>query len=155
MREKSISTSTARVCAGGRQSGYKGKMPGVLEEIMLALDEAKPIFLLGGFGGIVGDVCSGILNDDVPDSLTEDWQISHNEGYAELQKIAHTHGRSSDYEAIARTIRQLKISEIAARAGLEELEYRKLMSSTFVDECVYLVLKGLRTISLPPQENAE
>ena len=155
MREKSISTSTARVCAGGRQSGYKGKMPGVLEEILLALDEAKPIFLLGGFGGIVGDVCSGILNDDVPDSLTEDWQISHNEGYAELQKIAHTHGRSSDYEAIARTIRQLKISEIAARAGLEELEYRKLMSSPFVDECVYLVLKGLRTISLPPQENAE
>lgn len=154
MREKSISTSTARVCAGGRQSGYKGKMPGVLEEIMLALDEAKPLFLLGGFGGIVGDVCSCILNDNVPESLTEDWQISHNEGYAELQKIAHTHGHSSDYDAIVRTIRQLEISEIAARAGLEELEYRKIMSSPFVDECVYLVLKGLKNISLTRQENA-
>lgn len=129
-------------------------MPGVLEEIMLALDEAKPLFLLGGFGGIVGDVCSCILNDNVPESLTEDWQISHNEGYAELQKIAHTHGRSSDYDAIVRTIRQLEISKIAARAGLEELEYRKIMSSPFVDECVYLVLKGLKNISLTRQENA-
>lgn len=155
MREKSISTSTARVCAGGRQSGYKGKMPGVLEEIMLAFDEAKPIFLLGGFGGIVGDVCSVILNNDLPDSLTEDWQISHNERYAELQKIAHTHRRSADYEVIAQTIQQLEISEIAARAGLDELEYRKLMFSPFVDECVYLVLKGLRTICLQPQENAK
>ena len=148
IREKSISTSTVRICAGGRRSGYKGKMPGLLEEIILSLDKSKPIFLLGGFGGIVGEVCSLILNNDVPDSLTEDWQIGHNDGYSELQKIAHAHGRGSNYEAITRTIQQLEVSKLSARSGLEELDYRTLMSSTFVDECVYLILKGLNTINL-------
>ena len=38
------------VCAGGRHFGYKGKMPGVLEEIVIAIKMKKPLFLLGGFG---------------------------------------------------------------------------------------------------------
>lgn len=144
MRERSISSSSARICAGGRLTGYKGKMPGVLEEIILALDERKPIFLLGAFGGVVGDVSKLLLGGDVSDSITENWQITHNEGYSDLQELARSHGYGCDYEAITATIRSHSVSDLASRCGLDELEYKRLMVTSFVDECVYLILKGLK-----------
>lgn len=144
MRKNSIYSSTARICAGGKLTGYKGKMPGVLEEIVLGLNAQKPIFLLGAFGGVVDDVCKLLLTADVPESLTEKWQLSHNEGYSELQELARAKGHDSDYTAITEFIRKHSISELSSRCGLEENEYKRLMVSPFVDECVYLILKGLR-----------
>ncbi|WP_280553017.1 TIR domain-containing protein [Halomonas sp. 25-S5] len=143
MRERSISSSTARICAGGRVAAYKGKMPGVLEEISLALDAQKSIFLLGAFGGVVGDVCNLLLTSDVPETLTEEWQISHNEGYSDLQNLARSFGHESDYDTIIASIRSHSVSELASRCGLNDKEYKKLMKSPYVDECVYLILKGL------------
>lgn len=144
MRKKSISLSTARICAGGKLTGYKGKMPGVLEEVMLAINEQKPIFLLGGFGGVIEEVNKLILTHDVPETLTEGWQVSHNAGYSDLQKLARSKGHGSDYEAITESVKQLSVSLLATRCCLEESEYKRLMISPFVDECVYLVLKGLK-----------
>ncbi|HFD32967.1 MAG TPA: TIR domain-containing protein [Gammaproteobacteria bacterium] len=144
MRENSISSSTARICAGGRLAGYKGKMPGVLEEIVLALNKQKPIYLLGAFGGVVGDVCKLLLSADVPESLAENWQITHNEGYSDLQELARSHGHGCDYETITVSLGSHSVSELASRCGLEENEYKRLMVSPFVGECVYLILKGLK-----------
>lgn len=144
MREKSISTSTVRICAGGRLTGYKGKMPGVLEEIILALNEQKPIYLLGAFGGVVGNVCRLILSADVPESLTENWQITHNGGYSDSQELAHSHGHGCDYEAITASLSSHSVSELSSRCGLEESEYKRMMVSPFVDECIYLILKGIK-----------
>lgn len=144
MRKNSISSSNARICAGGKLTGYKGKMPGVLEEIILAIDEQKPIFLLGAFGGVVGEICKLILTPDVPETLTENWQISHNAGYYDLQELARSKGHGSNYEAITQSIKQSSVSVLATRCGLNEIEYKRLMISPFVDECVYLILKGLK-----------
>ena len=145
MRQKSISSSTVRVCAGGKLSEYKGKMPGVLEEIILALDTKQPLFLLGGFGGVVGDVCKIILSKVVPETLTESWQISHNKGYSKLQDLARSFGHETNYELIVESILGLKLTELSSRCGLNENEYTKLMLSPFIDECVYLILKGIKT----------
>ncbi len=146
MREKSITSSTARICAGGRLTEYKGKMPGILEEIVLAVNAQKPIFLLGAFGGVVGYVCKLLLTSDVPEALTEKWQANHNEGYVDLQELARSHGNDSDYEAITASIRNQSVSDLASRCGLDESEYKRLMESPFIDECVYLILKGLKEI---------
>lgn len=144
MREKSISRSTVRICAGGKISGYNGKMPGVLEEVILALNAEKPVFLLGAFGGVVGDVCKIILYDEIPDSLTENWQIFHNEDYSDLQKIARLKGHHCDYDSVVNTLKRFNVSELSTRVGLTELEYKRLMLSPFIDECTYLILKGLK-----------
>lgn len=57
MRYEMIKDCNARICAGGKKIGYKGKMPGILEEIIIASELGCPLYLLGGFGGIVHDVC--------------------------------------------------------------------------------------------------
>lgn len=147
MREKSIASSTVRICAGGKLSGYKGKMPGVLEEIVLSLDAQKPTFLLGAFGGVVGDVCSVLLRKDVPEALTEEWQISHNAGYSDVQALAKTHSHGCDYGAIIDIFQRQNISLLASRCGLSEDEYVRVMSSPFIDECLHLILKGIRKLT--------
>ncbi|KAE8437444.1 TIR domain-containing protein [Vreelandella piezotolerans] len=146
MRRSSILNSTARICAGGRVSGYKGKMPGVLEEIIIALEENKPIFLLGAFGGIVKDVCKAIIDKKTPDSLTLKWQVAHNAGYDELQKIASEQGFDAKYYEILKVLQNTQLSSLASLCGLDENEYKKLMTSPFIDECVHIVLKGLKNI---------
>lgn len=146
MRKKSISSSTARICAGGKLSGYKGKMPGVLEEILIALEEQKPLYLLGAFGGVVGDVCNLILKGKVADSLTEKWQVSYNVGYLDLQELASTWGNKCNYTEISNVLRDLNINELASQCGLDENEYQRLMTSPFIDECTHLILKGLKKL---------
>lgn len=147
MREKSIASSTIRICAGGKLSGYKGKMPGVLEEIILSLNSQKPTFLLGAFGGVVGNVCSVLLSKDVPEALTEKWQITHNTGYSDIQAIAKTYGNRCDYNAVIDTLQRQNISDMASRCGLSEDEYKNVMCSPFIDECLHLILKGLKKLT--------
>lgn len=147
MRERSLASSTIRICAGGKLSGYKGKMPGVLEEITLSLNTQKPTFLLGAFGGVVGNVCSVLLNKDVPEALTEKWQISHNEGYSDVQAIAKAHGNECNYNAVIGMLQKQDISDMASRCGLSEGEYIKVMCSPFIDECLHLILKGLKNLT--------
>lgn len=147
MREQSIASSTIRICAGGKLFGYKGKMPGVLEEIVLAVNLEKPLFLLGAFGGVVGNVCYVLLNKDVPEALTEEWQIHHNAGYSDVQALAKAHGNECDYRAVAETIQKVNVSDLASRCGLSENEYAKIMHSPFIDECLHLILKGIKNMS--------
>lgn len=148
MREQSVASSTGRICAGGKTSGYKGKMPGVLEEIVLALELRKPVFLIGAWGGIVGDVCGLLLGGNTPEALTEEWQIHHNEGYADVQKLAKSHGNECNYRSTVDVIRAQKVSELASRCGLSEDEYVGVMRSPFIDECTHKILNGLKNLSL-------
>lgn len=143
MREKSITNSTARICVGGKLDGYKGKMPGVLEEILIALDQSKPIYLLGAFSGVVEEVCKTIIEGTISEPLTEAWQINHNSGYSDLQKLAKENGYHADYDQVKETLERIQISELARKTGLSEDDYMRLMKSPFVDECLHLILKGL------------
>jgi SLOG cluster2/ATPase family associated with various cellular activities (AAA) len=49
----------ARVLISGKISGFSGRMPGILEETMLALCLRQPLYIIGGFGGaaqVVGEL---------------------------------------------------------------------------------------------------
>lgn len=143
MREESIANSNARICAGGRFSGYKGKMPGVLEEVLIALKQEKPLFLIGAFGGVVGEVCKTINSNILSDFLTENWQNANNPGYIELQAHAKEKGNHADYAEIKTLLENMSVKTLADRVKLSEDQYRQLMLTPFVDEAIRLVLLGL------------
>ena len=69
MRKESIKKSDARVFAGGKIRGYSGKMPGLLEEFIISYNENKPIYLVGGLGGITKYLCCVINEEELPDGL--------------------------------------------------------------------------------------
>lgn len=155
MRLKSISSSHARICAGGKLFGYNGKMPGVLEEILIAIHMNKPIYLLGAFGGVAGMVCIALSGESYPMSLTESWQNSHNAEYIDIQAIARTHGMHADYKQTKKDLARIDIPTLSTNAGLDEEAYRRLMKTPFVDECVHLIIRGLKKVSLELLGNTE
>jgi hypothetical protein len=146
MREESIEGSDIRICAGGKLIGYLGKMPGVLEEILISIEKRKPIYLLGAFGGVVEEVCKTITNKTITAPLTEHWQIINNAGYYDLQEKAKQRNLNADYNQIKSILESTTIEQLANSSGLNSDEYHRLMESPFVDECVHLIIKGIKTV---------
>lgn len=141
MRYEMIKDCNARICAGGKKIGYKGKMPGILEEIIIASELGCPLYLLGGFGGIVHDVCELLQNNKCTDSLTEEWQVSFNKGYKELLLKYKERDEEIKYLEL-----QEKMKCINLNNGLTMKENEILFNTVYVDEAVQLVLKGLQSI---------
>lgn len=144
MRGKMISKSDLRICAGGRRFGYCGAMPGVLEEVLESLSKGIPLYLLGGFGGITQDIVALVCKKTVSEPLTEKWQCNNTPGYDKLLKLLSDSDKKTNYENIINCLKNISIKDLASRAGLSSKEYSVLMHSPFVDECIFLILKGIR-----------
>ncbi|MDM0076913.1 hypothetical protein QTH90_21065 [Variovorax sp. J2P1-59] len=52
--------TSARLLLGGKRQGYTGPMPGVLQEALLALRAAQPLYLASGLGGVTLDITGAI-----------------------------------------------------------------------------------------------
>lgn len=142
MRNLMIDNCNVRICAGGRSSNYKGIMPGVLEEILIAIEKKKPLFLLGGFGGITSDICKLIKNNEVPESLTLNWQKQNNIGYEDLLKYYREKGVSvPDYDRLKEQLTYDKLNN-----GLEKEENERLFDTPYIEEAICLVMKGLNNL---------
>ena len=147
MREASIAKSCVRICAGGRTHGYKGMMPGVLEEILIAIRKKVPLLLIGGFGGIVGSVVRLLMEGDVDECLTYEWQVRNTKGYEDTLKTLEGVDVAVNYREIISEIRHITIEELASRVNLSVDEYKQLMQMPFVDDVVMKVIqvmKGLK-----------
>jgi hypothetical protein len=144
MRKILAEKCNIRICAGGRLTGYKGIMPGILEEIILTAKKDRPLFLLGGFGGITASICEAIRNKVIPKELTEAWQIENNAGYKELLDLYEQRSPEAiNYDKISETILNMEFNN-----GLTDEENLKLLSTPFIDEALYFVFKGIRNLSL-------
>ena len=113
----------------------------------IAIEKNKPIFLLGAFGGVVGEVYKAITTEAISAPLTEDWQIIKNAGYSVLQEKAEQAKQNADYTEIKTVSEGISVSDLAKSSSLTQEDYQRLMESPFIDECVYLVIKGLKKIA--------
>lgn len=141
MRKEMISETDIRIFAGGRDKGYKGKMPGILEELLLSIENKMPIYLLGGFGGIVSDICCFIENGEVSDSLTESWQMENNNNYRELINLYKENGEKIEYSKMLEKIKNMEFNN-----GLSSKDNSELFNTVYIDEAIYLILKGIKNI---------
>ncbi|WP_375381073.1 hypothetical protein [uncultured Sphingomonas sp.] len=115
MRAVLTRVSDARVVLGGRTEGYKGRMPGIAEEALTALEASQPLYLLGGFGGCARDIA-------VEMALLPGPRIGA--AWAERQAFQ-------------------KFNEASLRNGLTAVENATLAKTVHVDEAVALILRGL------------
>ena len=117
MRQLMCAETDARIVLGGKLEGYKGAMPGVAEEALLALAAKQPVFLVGGFGG-----CARAIAETL--GLADRWAGSHDT----WQGRDHFEGR-----------RQEDLNN-----GLTLEEKCRLASTPHVDQAITLVMTGLR-----------
>jgi hypothetical protein len=121
-------------------SGYAGWMPGVLEEIAVAIEMAKPVFLAGGFGGATQNACRMIVEKVVPEELSFAWQLKKNPGLRDMTRFAASRG--VDYEVLYQRALDL-VMNAELRNGLSQEDNVRLFETPFADEVVHLVLKGI------------
>lgn len=143
MRNRMISDCDVRICAGGKHSGYQGKMPGVLEEIIIALKNKSPLYLMGGFGGVTASICNLLENKNVPVELTKDWQVNYNIGYKDLlNKYENLAGYEPvNYNNIVGSIKNAELNN-----GLNPADNQVLFNTPVLEEALFLIFKGLKNL---------
>lgn len=147
MREKMISECDIRITACGKWTGYAGVMPGILEEVLIAIKKKKPLYLLGGFGGITKKICQAIESStdnkaDFPEELTFLWQKNHMAGYELLKDeyIKH-HKPFAPYELL----REILTFD-SLHNGLSEKENIQLFHAISFAEAIQLILNGMERL---------
>ena len=135
MRKMMAKNTDARIMLGGKHTGYLGKYPGLLEEAYYTLKEEKPLFLIGGFGGIsklIIDLRKGLEVKE----LTFEWQKEdkNNDNFRSLLE----NGIEVDYDEILKIIKTSKLND------LPEEDNDKLFYSTSIEEIVFYIMKGLK-----------
>lgn len=140
MRKAMIADCDFRISAGGKMTQYIGCMPGILEEIYIAITEKKPLYLLGGFGGITSKLCCYLQIGEIPKELSLDWQKINNKYYNDLLLEYVKHNKSIDYSWLS----ELTINSL--NNGLSEDDNLRLFNTPFVDEAIHLITKGIRNL---------
>jgi hypothetical protein len=64
MRRYMAAHTHGRVLLGGRRGGFQGEIPGLMEEALISLERAHPVYLAGGFGGVTADIAQALGVDD-------------------------------------------------------------------------------------------
>ena len=119
MRELMCAETEARIVLGGKLEGYKGAMPGVAEEALLALAAKQPLFLVGGFGG-----CARAIAETL--GLADGWAGSRDTWQG--RELFEGRGQED------------------MNNGLTLEENCRLASTPHVDQAITLVMTGLRRL---------
>jgi hypothetical protein len=144
--------SVAMFAIAGATKGHLGRVPGVAEEVMLALALKRPVYIAGGFGGAAVDV-GGLLGLGRPSS-------------GELPRSMRAQPQEPDILRVADKLRPAPLSklpvtshEIASflkdhalggpdwpKNGLNAEENRILFESKDGEKIARLVVKGLEEV---------
>ena len=143
MRKEMDSQCDARIFVGGKTRSFKGKCPGVLEELMLAIEHQQPIYLIGAFGGITYEAISG-LNGVQSDLLRKSFYLQNND-YSDFYEYYNLNSKDSiDFDSYFNIIKRLSWSGLSELNGLTIKENKRLSSTPHLTEMIFLILKGLK-----------
>ena len=98
MRATMCGETVARIAAGGRIEGYKGRMPGIAEEVLLSLEARQPVFLIEGFGGCARGIAEAIGLVERKDRSPQGWAGS--ERFSRYTPDDLRNGLSREHNAI-------------------------------------------------------
>lgn len=140
MRQEMESEADARVVLGGRTMGFRGFMPGVIEEFIQAMSAGHPVYLLGGFGGAASLLSSLLKHETSVSDIIE--RSKENQRYAEFFAYCEELKVDMGYEQLDKIAKEG--CSCLLMNGLDETDNKILMESTDVIEIVGLILKGLK-----------
>jgi hypothetical protein len=158
---ETIPPISARILLGGKITGFAGFVPGLFEEALLALEHARPVYILGGFGGAAESLAKALLADGsspVREFQTQ-WQEASTPALGKLRQLASATPLPPGVRDTSTCLNALSMQIDAARphvaeslnTGLSEAETRELMLTRDIRRGVQLVLNGLsRTVALTP-----
>ncbi len=147
MRHEMNQATDARIFLGGRNYGFQGAYPGVIEEAVIAIESGKPVYLIGAFGGATKRIIDS-MTQGIP-AISEADDFYQNEAYQSFRNFL-TEQKSDykiDFDKVNKTISGSTEAQLSSKNGLSEADNRRLFATTHISEMIFLVLKGLSVIS--------
>lgn len=148
-----IPAVVARILLGGKVDSFSGFLPGLFEETLVTLENARPVYILGGFGGAAEILSSAILasGDERPKELTLAWLTERNADLVTLLNIAKgfpmpTGARSSEalLDALFCFVKTARTGPShVLHTGLSDEDTCELLKTRDIATAVTLVRKGL------------
>ncbi|WP_038164452.1 TIR domain-containing protein [Verrucomicrobium sp. BvORR106] len=133
---------TEKVSPDGQRTlrWYAGRIPGVLEEVVLSLQAGQPVFLIGAFGGAAKLAIDLIRGIDRPEAS---WHYQKKAPFAEEMRELYQerHVPWLDYPEIAALLREK--APTLVNPGLSPGERDDLFETVDPHRMVELILKGL------------
>ncbi|GCC52805.1 hypothetical protein SanaruYs_30440 [Chryseotalea sanaruensis] len=143
MREDMETDCDARIFIGGRTKGFKGKCPGILEELLIAIERKHPVYLIGAFGGITKDAIDA-LGGKQPGSFADEYYFDNTDYQNLFTLFNEKHPNNTiDYKKYLTTLQAIGLKVIAEQNGLSEADNLRLTITPHISEIVHLILKGL------------
>jgi SLOG cluster2 len=142
MREEMNITIDARIVLGGRNTGFLGKCPGIVEEAKIAILSKKPTYLIGAFGGATLSMINAIVHrKNVINPQSAFYQTND---FIAFQGFYNATSQTDkiDFDEINAFFNQLNISDL--NNGLSETENKRLFTTPHIPEAIFWVLKGLK-----------
>jgi len=145
LRRRLTILSNARICLGGKLSGYSGRYPGIVEEAYLAIRAGQPTFIAGVLGGAARQMISSLTKCNSPNDLCPDVPIA--KLYRDPPIYEHRHENNEDSqwspEVVWETFASIELRGLSAKNKLSIDENRQLFNTQSVDEAIELILTGL------------
>jgi hypothetical protein len=142
MRKVMISNTDARILAGGKVSHYSGKMPGIIEEAKITLEQKKPLFLLGALGGAARQVIDAIAGKGF--SFTNN-AFHQSEEYNTFKNQYNKNEEGLiDIGADASFFKDFGLQGLSELNGLSREENERLFVTSNLPEMLYFIFKGLK-----------
>lgn len=143
----------ARILLGGKIDDYSGFMPGILEEALVTMRMARPLYIMGGFGGAAEVLARALLAPGAgrPPELTQDWHIERNGALAKLVQGSHDFAMPQGAKSTGALLDELFKLVLRARqdlpgtlgTGLTDEDTRELLTTRNLGTAVRLVRAGL------------
>jgi len=153
MRAEITKRTHARVVLGGKPHSFRGIMPGIVEEALLAVRNRQPLFVFGGFGGAAGLVAHALVGE-LPERLTLDFQRRASPEYEGLMSVyereradhSELNLPAVDYPALVQELAIYGPAGLAQTNGLTKAENHELFTTGSIDSALFLLMKGLSRI---------
>jgi hypothetical protein len=140
----SVPKPTGLIALGGKVTDFAGFVPGVAEEIALAMEHGIGVYVLGGFGGAAEQVAA-VMAGSRSDALTADkFMISPR--YQSIHEAAKSKGRVDELTRRLKWILDtLRFKDL--HNGLTKKQNEVLWSTENVGQAIDLVTAGLKRVS--------
>jgi len=146
MRNEMIKASDGRILVGGKVNNYLGIIPGVIEEAQIALQQNKPLYLIGAFGGSAKYVADAIMGTGFG-FVTDAFHKS--KSYLEFRDFYNEKHQKEiiDLIEISKFFQGYGIDNLAANNGLSKDENLRLFTTPHQSEIIYLIFKGMNNLA--------
>ncbi len=147
LRHRLNDFSDARLCLGGRRTGFAGRYPGIVEEALYSVRADKPLYVTAILGGASQDLVHAFERDRMPESFSASPQCDL---YAEppiRERDPSTQpDRTIDLQQVWDDFGKYGVDGLARANGLSVSQNRELFEASTLDRVIQLVLSGLASL---------